>query len=436
MSTLPRTALERPARALPQPNRGRADQRVLTVVRWPVGGIRTHVLYNYPDAVAEGYRFTFVGPADESFDTFAAGLEGLPGSEFVGVPVREGRCRMNGTVRRLLRSGRFALMHSHGLTAAMQAAAANLGLGLPHVATVHDPLRPDQFPGLRGWLKRQLMGRLLRRLDAAVCVGYDIRANLQEYLPALPGERLVIIPNGIDVERFATDVPAPDDLRLRLGLESGVTLIGFLGRFMVQKGFLPLLGAIERLVRERLPQRFHLVAVGSGDFEREYRAEIERRGLRDHVSMLGFVLDVRPLLRQLDLLAVPSLWEASPLLPMEAMAAGVPVLGTDCIGLREVLRDTPSRMVRAGNIDELYRGLSDSLKHPRAEAARAFAPAARARFDNRPSAQRLVELFDELASTATARQHDWKSKDRCLPRNQAAIIDPTTTFETPQCTGF
>ena len=66
------------------------------------------------------------------------------------------------------------------------------------------------------------------------------------------------------------------------------------------------------------------------------------------------------------LLAVPSLWEALPLLPMEAMVAGVPVLGTDCIGLREVLRDTPSRVVRAGEVGALLGGFRASLEKPRA----------------------------------------------------------------------
>jgi glycosyltransferase involved in cell wall biosynthesis len=376
---------------------GRDERRVLTVVRWPVGGIRTHVLYNYPDAAAEGYRFTFVGPADESLETFAAGLGGLPGNEFVGATVRGPRCRMTGAVRGLLRSGRFALIHSHGLTAATQAAAANFGIGLPHAATVHDPLRPGQFRGLRGSLKRRVMGILLCRLDAIVCVGDDIRANLLEYLPGLRPDRLVVIRNGIDTDRFAPAGPVSDELRRRLKLDPGVTLIGFLGRFMEQKGFLPLLGALERLVREGSPRPFHLVAVGSGDFEREYRAEVRRRGLGEYVTLLGFVMDIRPVLRQLDLLAVPSLWEALPLLPMEAMAAGVPVLGTDCIGLREVLRGTPSRVVRAGDVDALSRGLRASLEAPRGEAARAFAPAARVRFDNRPSACRLVGLFGELA---------------------------------------
>src|SRR5579884_471509 len=77
-------ALARPGRS-PTPGEGR---RVLVVVRFPLGGIRTHVLYNYPTLAAHGYRFTFVAPADAALDTFAESLRDLEGAEFVGVPAR------------------------------------------------------------------------------------------------------------------------------------------------------------------------------------------------------------------------------------------------------------------------------------------------------------------------------------------------------------
>jgi len=73
------------------------------------------------------------------------------------------------------------------------------------------------------------------------------------------------------------------------------------------------------------------------------------------------------------LLVIPSLWEASPLQPMEAMAAGIPVLGTDCIGLREVLADTPSRMVRAADPAALADGLRTALRSPWTAEAREYA---------------------------------------------------------------
>jgi glycosyltransferase involved in cell wall biosynthesis len=207
----------------------------------------------------------------------------------------------------------------------------------------------------------------------------------------------VTIPNGIDVRKYATAAHTEsDDLRRRLNLANDTVLFGFLGRFMEQKGFLVLLDALQRLAADALDMPFHLVAVGSGDYRREYRKEIERRDIGKIVSLLDFTPDVLPILQQLDLLVMPSLWEASPLQPMEAMAAGVPVLGTDCIGLREVLHDTPSRMVRAGDAAALAVGLREALWSPWTAAAREFATEACSRFDNDRSARRLAALYGEM----------------------------------------
>jgi glycosyltransferase involved in cell wall biosynthesis len=182
----------------------------------------------------------------------------------------------------------------------------------------------------------------------------------------------------------------------------GTALVGFLGRFMPEKGFPLLLEAAARLGAEGGVPPFHLAAFGSGDYRREYRREAGRLGLAAAVTLLDFVPDVRPVLREMDLVVVPSLWEASSLVSMEAMALGVPVLGSDCPGLREVLRCTPSRTVRAGDAGALADGLRAALQLPRAAEARAFAAEARARFDNAPSARRLASLFAELVQERRA----------------------------------
>jgi glycosyltransferase involved in cell wall biosynthesis len=375
-----------------------ACRRVLVVIRWPVGGIRTHLQYNYPLLARQGFRFTFVVPATSSLDILRQTLADVPDCEFAVVPVEGLRCRMRRPIRQLLRSGRFALMHSHGLTAATHAALANVLLRVPHLVTVHDPLRPEQFRGLRGAVKRWLLGRVLYQANRFIAVGEDIRANLFEYVPPLRRNRVVVIPNGIDTHHFArSNAPSEQTLRQKLDLSGETVILGFLGRFMEQKGFLPLLDALAQVRSEGAARPFHLVAVGSGDYEREYRKQVERRRLDGCVSMLGFTPDVKPLLEQMDLLVMPSLWEASPLLPMEAMCAGIPVLGTSCIGLREVLRDTPSRTVPAGNSAALAGGLQQALGQLWTEEARAFVPQACRRFDNDPSAVQLLELVDRMA---------------------------------------
>jgi glycosyltransferase involved in cell wall biosynthesis len=392
--------LPSPVRAADAPP---AKGRVLVVMRWPLGGIRTHLLYNAPLAQKRGYRFTFVGPDDANFDTFAATFADLPEVEFVRVPARGKSCPMWRTVRRELRTGRYGLLHSHGVIAAVHSVAGGFGIPVPQVTTLHDVFRPCHFAGWRGRVKRWLLGRVLRRLTAIVSVGVDVQANLLGYFPALhrAAARRVTIPNGIDVLKYAAAATDGDDLRRRLGLPPETMLLGFLGRFMEQKGFLVLLEALQELAREAAAVPFHLVAVGSGDYKREYRKEVERRGLSQFVSLLDFTPDVRPILQQLDLLVMPSLWEASPLQPMEAMVTGVPVLGTDCLGLREVLRDTPSRVVPAGDAAALAAGLREAIRAPWTAEAREYAADACRRFDNGRSARRLVELYEELCVKRT-----------------------------------
>src|SRR5262249_52922645 len=150
----------------------------------------------------------------------------------------------------------------------------------------------------------------------------DARDNLLEHLPGVrPAlSRILTIPNGIDTTGYTTGGERPGrELRRRLGIGPETTLIGFLGRFMPEKGFPVLLDAVRGLSREVARGRFHLAAFGSGDYRREYRGLLGNFGLDDVVTLLDFVPDVRPVLRQLDLVVVPSLWEASSLVSMEAM---------------------------------------------------------------------------------------------------------------------
>ena len=178
--------------------------RVLLVARWPVGNVRAHLLANYSALCEGGIRFTFVGPASESLERLRAGFEGIEELEFVGAPVENQRCRLWRIVRGLLRDGRFDLLHSHGLTAAAHTALANLGINVPHLVTLHERLRPDQFPGWPGCLKRWMLRRALLQADAIVTASDDAQASLLEQVPALRDcvHRLFIVPNGIQTERW------------------------------------------------------------------------------------------------------------------------------------------------------------------------------------------------------------------------------------------
>ena len=92
-------------------------KRVLCAMRWPLGGIRTYLLYNYPLLRDHGFRFTFVGPNDESFRAFREGFGDWEEIEFAAAPIVKRRCLLRREIRQLLRTGRYELIHSQGFTA-------------------------------------------------------------------------------------------------------------------------------------------------------------------------------------------------------------------------------------------------------------------------------------------------------------------------------
>jgi glycosyltransferase involved in cell wall biosynthesis len=371
------------------------NPRLLCVARWPVGGIRTYLHYVYPALAADGYVFTFAGPPDERFRRFREELRHWPNVEFVELPCERTRDSVNLPLRRLLASGRFDLVHSQGATSAVQTAIANLGLRVPHVMTSHDVFRPDQFAGRLGRLKRRVMGELFRGIDLIIHVTNDARENLLEYLPrVVTGRaRMATIGHGIDTNRFCYPPRRfAQTLREQMRIDQSTFLMGFLGRFMEQKGFLPLLSALEQLPAHG----WRLAAFGAGDMIREYQAETGRRRLANRVSFFDLATVPESVIPQLDLVVMPSLWEAAGLLAMETLCLGTPLVASDCPGLSEVLTDTPAAMVAAGGSDALAAALRRAMTGELVAPTRRFAPEAGRRYCSQRSAAALLLELNQL----------------------------------------
>jgi hypothetical protein len=202
--------------------------RVLLAARWPIRGVRAHLIANYSALYARGFRFAFVGPDDESLSWLRGGFDERDGLAFIGAAVENARCRLWPVLRGLLRDGGYTLLHSHGLTATVHASLANLGVGVPHVVTLHEPLRPHQFPGWLGRLKSWTLTRALTRADAIVTAGDDARANLLEHVPTLRdrAERVHVVPHDGDAERLAallTELAGADAFNRNFAAARGLT---------------------------------------------------------------------------------------------------------------------------------------------------------------------------------------------------------------------
>lgn len=151
----------------------------------------------------------------------------------------------------------------------------------------------------------------------------------------LPGERMVVIPNGVDVGRFHPGPAGRAAARSALGLPEDAQVLGCVGSLTANKNHEMLLQAV-RLLRDGRPRLVCLI-VGDGP----ERAALERRvaqlGLGDVVRLLCLWRDVPAIMPGMDVLAVVSRSESFSLVAIEAMASGVPVVAADNGGPREIV---------------------------------------------------------------------------------------------------
>jgi glycosyltransferase involved in cell wall biosynthesis len=242
------------------------------------------------------------------------------------------------------------------------------------------------------------MARLFQRMTAIHTVSEDARLNLLSFFPGIRTERVQGILHGIDTRYFRDSVPA--SLRPRIGVPGDVPLIGFLGRFMGQKGFRLLVDAIEQVVKgQLLPVIPHVVTFGWNGYIREDYDYLRSKGLADYFHQHEQTHDVGGMLKAVDLVVMPSRWEACGLLAMEALAAGVPILGSDCVGLREVLAGSPARPFRTGDSSALRLALIEEINNLPARKLQFanYQPEAVARFDIDRPARALADLYSRLA---------------------------------------
>jgi glycosyltransferase involved in cell wall biosynthesis len=165
---------------------------------------------------------------------------------------------------------------------------------------------------------------------------------------------------------------------------------------MPEKGFDVLLDAVRRLIADGRPAPpFRVIAVSDGAFVREYRQQVSEWGLEPYFIFAGFQPSTAGTLVELDALVVPSRREACPLVAMEAMVLGCPLIASDCIGLREVTADAPSLRCIAGDPASLASAIAQFFAGRAAIRARARAhvPSARRSFDSSDAARRLSKVF-------------------------------------------
>ncbi|KZX77562.1 hypothetical protein A3715_07925 [Oleiphilus sp. HI0009] len=377
----------------------RKSKRVLLVIRWPVGGIRTYLRYVFQGSLFDEYEFVVIVPSD-SGDLEAHLNNVFRDKKLRIVSVEPSAIKFIQAIRSELRSC-IDIVHAHGFTAGLLSEIARLrflpfGRKAKLIVTTHDVFLPNSFVGFSGTLKKVAMNAMFSRADVVNPCGFDAAENVRSYFPSIDSNKILPIRNGILVDEF--EEAAPLDFRGQHEISDDTYLFGFFSRFMNQKGFDLLRDAVLMLRSARPQLPFKVICLGSGGYIREEQAVIHEKSLSDYFVFAPASKEMPAALRGVDLLVIPSRWEACPLLPMEALVSGTPCLVSDCVGMREVSDNTPAKTFKSGDVQDLFEILLECIDDLPAFKTRCqeYKSSAKEEFSSELTSEKLARLYKDL----------------------------------------
>ncbi len=305
-------------------------------------------------------------------------------------------------LRGIMRRWRPEVVHTHLGKAGVLGRSAGASAGAPVVVHTFDARAgQDYFSGLKGAASAAAERQLATRTDALIAVAPCVRDDLLS-LGIGREDQWHVVPVGVDVATLLSDRVPRDEARTRLDLPLDGCAIGVVGRLAPIKDHGTFFEAAARVVAER-PDTTIVVA---GDGELRSRLEAEAQAiLGDRVRFLGWVHDLPALYGALDVVALTSRLEGTPVSLIEAAASGTPAVATAVGGVAEVIRDRETGLLvpprdPVAVATQLLTLLDDPEGAQRMgeEGARWV----RDRFSQQRLADDIAGLYDELISRSRA----------------------------------
>lgn len=249
--------------------------------------------------------------------------------------------------------GKYEAIHAHTPRSVFAGRLAWRYLKCPFFYHVHSPAGNDSTRKFSNWFNQRIENWCLRPTNALICVSESLARYMQSI--GHSEKKVHVVQNGVPTVKPLAQRSTPE----------GCWTIGAVALFRPRKGTEVLLQSIADLVNDGVDVRLN--AVGpfvSKEYENELKAMSWKLGIQKHVSWLGFQDNVVEQFKKMDLFVLPSLFgEGLPMVVLEAMACGVPVIAAKVEGIPEAIRHERDGLIfEPGNSDELTKQISGLVK--------------------------------------------------------------------------
>ena len=302
-----------------------------------------------------------------------------------------------GRLTRLIRAGRYDVVHTHLYRSCVYGRIAARLAGTPVVVTTEHSIGETH-------LERSRMTLGVRALylgtdlcsDATIAVSDAVAHRLTKW--GIPARKIETIPNGLDFDRVAFDATARDTIRAEFDLPRDAYVVGVLGRLDPIKRF----DLVIRAAAPLLDDQHRLLIVGDGQIRPDLEAEAARQGVAELVTFAGERHDVAAMLSSLDLFIAASEQETFGLSVLEALANGIPALYTTCPALEGIETDRARQI--PGEVEEMRREIAAEIAQGR--RPRQGVPAIREQYGIEAVTRRIDDLYERLMAARSRARHN------------------------------
>lgn len=262
---------------------------------------------------------------------------------------------------RLMREEAVQVMHSQGggrsnFFALLSATLAKVPIKIVSVATLVERWADVSASRRAGYIA---VDRVLERfVDQFVCVSEEVRQAIINTHKVMPS-KAVTIHNGIATESLRCQ-KSHEEIYEKLNIPRNKTIISLIGRLVWVKGVNFLLQAAANLSKKYTD--IHFLIVGDGPLKNTLEQQANNLGINDKCSFIGFQEDIPAILKITDILVLSSHIEGLPMVILEAMASGIPVVASAVGGIPEVVEDGKTGfLVQPGNPYSLSEKLAELI---------------------------------------------------------------------------